>query len=177
MNREQKATEVEALHERFASASVTLVTTNLGLSVEQSNALRRALKAVDGEYKVAKHTLVRRALNETRFGSLDSYLVGPRSLVFGYSDPVAVAKALVDFADKNNKLQIDGGALEGQVIAADRVKALADMPSVEELRARIVSMATAPASRVVTSAKSPAQRLAGALAALVEKLKESEAEA
>lgn len=177
MNREEKAAAVTALHERFTNANVALVTTNLGMTVEQSNALRRTLRAVDGEYKVAKHTLVRLALQETSYRNLDTFLEGPRSLVFGYSDPVRVAKTLVDFAEQNNKLQIDGGALEGQVLPAEQVKALAKMPGIEALRARIVRQAASPASRVVSSAAAPARRLAGAVAALVKKLEESGAPA
>jgi large subunit ribosomal protein L10 len=173
VNREEKAAVVTALHERFRNASVALVTTNLGLTVEQSNALRRTLKAVGGEYKVAKHTLVRHALRETRYLKLDAFLEGPRSLVFGYADPVQIAKTLVDFADHNNKLQIDGGALEGQILPAEQVKALAKMPPIEALRARIVRQARSPASRVVSAATAPARRVAGAIAALVKNLEES----
>jgi large subunit ribosomal protein L10 len=175
VNREEKAAVVTALHERLTNASVTLVTTNLGMTVEQSNALRRTLRAVGGEYKVAKHTLVRLALSDTRFAKLDAFLEGPRSLVFGYSDPVRVTKTLVDFAENNNKLQIDGGALEGQLLPAEQVKALAKMPPIESLRARIVRQATLPGSRVVSSATAPARRLAGAVAALVKKLEGSDA--
>jgi large subunit ribosomal protein L10 len=173
VNREEKTAVVTALHERFTNASVALVTTNLGMTVEQSNALRRTLRAVGGEYKVAKHTLVRLALSETRYGKLDALLEGPRSLVFGYSDPVRVTKTLVDFAEQNNKLQIDGGALEGQVLPADQVKALAKMPPIESLRARIARQAMSPGSRVDSMTAAPASRLAGAIAALVKKLEES----
>jgi large subunit ribosomal protein L10 len=173
VTREEKAAVVTALHERLRNASVTLVTTNLGMTVEQSNALRRTLRAVGGEYKVAKHTLIRLALPETRYAKLDGFLVGPRSLVFGYEDPVRVTKTLVDFAEQHAKLQIDGGALEGQVLPAEQVKALAKMPPIEALRARIVRQATSPGSQVVSAATAPARRLAGALAALVKKLEES----
>lgn len=170
MTRDEKATAVAALHDRFAKASVALLATNMGLSVEQANALRRSVKAAGGEYKVVKHTLTKRAVENTRYGRLGELLRGPRGLVFGYADPVAVAKALIDFAEQNAKLQIAGGAVEGQLIAADQVKTLATMPSLASLQARLVRQALAPGARVVAVATGPARRLAGAVAALVKKL-------
>jgi large subunit ribosomal protein L10 len=172
VNREEKAAVVAAIHERFEKACVALVASNLGLTVEQSNQLRRTMKAAGGEFKVAKHTLTRRALDQTNFTALDALLSGPQSLVFGYDDPVAVAKALVEFADQNNKLQIDGGAVEGQILSADEVKGLAKMPDLQTLRARLARQVEAPASRLVSSVRAPATRIVGALAALVKKLEE-----
>jgi large subunit ribosomal protein L10 len=85
VNRDQKANLVAEIHNRFANASVAFVTTNRGLSVEQANVLRRSLKAMEGEYKIAKHTLVRRALQGTNYTAIGSFLEGPRGLVFGYA--------------------------------------------------------------------------------------------
>lgn len=152
---------------------MTLVATNRGLSVADATALRRKLRAAGAEYKVAKLTLVRRALPESAFGGLSGFLDGPRGLVFGYSDPVTVARALVEFAEQNKKLEIEGGALEGQVIGAEQVKALATMPGVDELRARAVAQITGPARRLASAITGSASRLAGAIAALVEKLEEA----
>lgn len=174
MNREEKAAQVTQLHERFSSASVALVATNLGLTVTQANALRRTMKSVKAEYKVAKHTLVKLALADTRYADLEKLLEGPRSLVFGYEDPVRVAKALVAFAEQSNKIRVDGGALEGQLMRAEQVKALATMPSVDVLRARVVGMAQTPGTRLAALTQAPAQRLAGAIAALVKKLEGSD---
>jgi large subunit ribosomal protein L10 len=170
MNRTEKEAVVSALQERFAQANVALVATNKGLTVEQANALRRTLKAAGGEYKVAKHTLTKRAVGETRYASLVALLEGPRSLVFGFEDPVALTKAVVAFADQNKQLEIDGGAVEGQLIRADQVKALASMPSLDVLRAGVVRQAMSPGTRLVSMAIGPAKRIAGAIAALVEKL-------
>ena len=132
-----------------------------------------SLKAVGGEYKVAKHTLTRLALEETRYDGLQVFLEGPRSLIFGYDDPVVVAKALVEFAAQNSKLEVDGGALEGQVLPAEQVKALASMPDVRTLQARVARQALAPASRLASTVASSAQRIAGAIEALVKKLAET----
>ncbi len=170
MKRQEKVAVVEALHERFTKARVALVASNTGLSVEQSNELRRDLRAAGGELKVAKHTLTRLALEQTAYGGLSRLLEGPRGLVFGYDDPVAVAKTLVDFAEHHNKLQIDGALVEGQMIPANRVKALAEMPSLPFLRARAVRQALAPGSRIAGTVAGPAQRIAGAIAVLVQKL-------
>jgi large subunit ribosomal protein L10 len=175
VNRTEKEAVVSALQERFAKANVALVATNKGLTVEQATALRRTLKSVGGEYKVAKHTLTKRAVEETRFASLVALLEGPRSLVFGFDDPIAVTKAVVAFAEQNKQIEIDGGALEGQLIQRDQVKALASMPGVDVLRARLVRQAMSPGSRLVSMAVGPAKRLAGAIAALVEKLEKENA--
>lgn len=173
MTRDEKAASVADLHERFARASVALIAANKGMTVEQATRLRRTLKAAGGEYKVAKHTLARRALENTRFGKIDTLLEGPRGLVFGYDDPVAVAKALVEFTNQTDKLQIEGGAVEGQVIEAEQVKALASMPGLDALRARIARQVMGPGRRVASLVVAPAARIAGALEALVKKKEEA----
>ena len=170
MNREEKVASVAELHDRFTRASVTLVAANLGLTAAESRALRRTLRGVGGELKVAKHTLGKIAMRETRYAGCDSLLRGPRGLVFGYDDPVAVAKALVDFAEVHAKLQIDGGAVEGQLIKTEQVKALAAMPGLPALRARVARQGLAPGRRVAAAVQSPARRIAGAIASLITKL-------
>lgn len=173
MNREQKTASVAELHERFGRASVALVASNLGLTAAESRALRRTLRAAGGELKVAKHTLGKIAMRETRYAECGSLLRGPRGLVFGYADPVAVAKALVDFAEQHAKLQIDGGAVEGQLIEAEQVKALAKMPGLGALQARIARQALSPATRLASTVAGPARRIAGALQARIKQLEES----
>jgi large subunit ribosomal protein L10 len=173
VNREEKVQAVAALHDLFQHATVTLLATSKGLSVGKVQQLRRALKQAGGEYKVAKNTFARLAVKETAYGSLEQLLQGPTGLVFGYSDPVAVAKILVRFAEESNDaLTIKGGALDGQPVVAEQIKALATMPPVEALRARVVAMARAPGARLVAAAKCPATRIAGAIAALVKRKQE-----
>src|SRR5207245_2054752 len=136
--------------------------------------LRRALKQAGGEYRVTKNTFARRAVQDTAFDRLQELLEGPTGLVFGYSDPVAVAKILVKFAEESNDaLAIKGGALEGQPMAAAQVKALAIMPSVGELRARLVALARSPGARVVAAMRHPGTRIAGAVEALVKQKQEA----
>jgi large subunit ribosomal protein L10 len=170
VNREDKVASVAELRQRFNQASVALVAANLGLSAAEARALRRTLRAAGGELKVAKHTLGKIAMRETRYADCGSLLQGPRGVVFGYADPVAVAKALVDFAQQHAKLRIDGGAVEGQLIAAEQVKALASMPGLDVLRARVARQTLAPSARLAASLRGPARRVAGAIAALVKKL-------
>jgi large subunit ribosomal protein L10 len=170
VNREEKTTSVAELRERFSKASVALVAANLGLTAAESRALRRTLRGAGGELKVAKHTLTKIAMQETRYADCGSLLRGPRGLVFGYDNPVAVAKALVDFADTHAKLQIDGGAVEGQIIKPEQVKALAAMPGLPALQARVVRQALSPGGRVAGALRSPATRIAGAIASLIKKL-------
>ena len=177
MNRTEKAQTVADLHERFKQATVALLASSSGLSVGKMQQLRRAIKQAGGEYKVAKNTFARRAVKDTAYGRLEDLLRGSTGLVFGYSDPVAVAKVLVRFAEESNDaLSIKGGALEGQPMQAEQVKALASMPPIEVLRARVVSVAKAPGARVVAALQHPGSRIAGAIAALVKK-KEEEAAA
>jgi large subunit ribosomal protein L10 len=173
VDREQKVAVVSELQERFGRACVTLVATNRGLSVADASALRRKLRAVNGEYKVAKLTLVRRALPESGTKGLSSLLEGPRALVFGYENPITVAKTLVEFAGQNKNLDIEGGSIEGQLIDAEQVKALASMPDLGELRARIVLQVMAPARRLASMITGPAARIAGAIESLVKKLEEA----
>jgi large subunit ribosomal protein L10 len=170
VNREEKVASVAELHDRFARASVALVASNLGLTAAESRLLRRTLRGAGGELKVAKHTLTKLAMQETRYADCGSLLRGPRGLVFGYDDPVAVTKALVDFAAQHQKLQIDGGAVEGQIIKPDQVKALASMPGLPSLQARVARQALAPGRRVAAAVLSPAGRIAGAISSLVKKL-------
>ena len=173
MNRQEKVASVADLHERFSKASVALVASNLGLTAAQSRALRRTLRAAGGELKIAKHTLSKIAMQETAYARCSSIMRGPRGLVFGYADPIAVAKALVDFAEQNAKLQIDGGAVEGQIIKPEQVKALARMPGLSALQARVVRQALTPGTRLAASVQAPARRLAGAIEALAKKLEDA----
>ncbi len=172
MNRQEKETIVGELRGTFGRASLALVATNLGLSVEESTQLRRDIRAVGGEMRVAKHSLTKLALTDTRHADITRFLVGPQGLVFGFDDPVGVAKALVDFAGGHPKIEIDGGGLEGQLIESEGVENLAKMPDLGTLRSLLVCQIQSPASRIASQAVAPATRLAGAVAARIEQLEE-----
>lgn len=173
MNRSQKETVVSELQGTFGRASVALVATNKGLTVGESTELRRIIRAAGGEMRVSKHSLTKLAVADTRFGDLTKFLVGPRGLVFGFDDPVGVAKALVDFAGDHAKIEIDGGALDGQVIEGEGVKRLAKMPDLATLRSQLVGLALSPAARIASQVSAPATRIAGAISARAEQLEEN----
>src|SRR5918996_5073433 len=105
----EKAETVAAVHERLKAAKMAIVTEYRGLSVAQMTRLRRDIRQVSGEYQVIKNTLVRRALQDTAYGSMDGLLEGPNGWVFAYDDPILLTKALVRFAEANEKLKIKGG--------------------------------------------------------------------
>ena len=159
MDRSQKAESFASLNAVFNEAGVVVVTRNLGLSVAQSTNLRNKMRDAGASYKVAKNRLARLALKDTDYAGLEEHLTGPTALAYSV-DPVAAAKAVVDFAKTNDKLEIVGGAMGSTVLNAEGVKALASMPSLDELRARIVGLVNAPATKVVQLVNAPASKLA-----------------
>ena len=159
MDRSQKAESVASLNAVFNEAGVVVVTRNLGLSVAQSTNLRTKMRDAGATYKVAKNRLAKLALKDTQYQGLEEYLTGPVALAWS-ADPVAAAKAAVDFAKTNDKLEIVGGSMGSTVLNAEGVKALASMPSLDELRAKIVGLVNAPATKVVQLVNAPASKLA-----------------
>ena len=159
MDRSQKAESVAQLNAVFNEVGVVVVTRNLGLSVAQSTDLRAKMRDAGGTYKVAKNRLAKLALKDTQYQGLEEYLTGPTALAWS-TDPVAAAKAAVDFAKTNDKLEIVGGAMGSTQLNAEGVKALAAMPSLDELRAKIVGLVNAPATKVAQLVNAPAAKLA-----------------
>jgi large subunit ribosomal protein L10 len=159
MDRSQKSESVAALNAVFNEAGVVVVTRNLGLSVAQSTALRTKMRDVGASYKVAKNRLARLAMKDTAYAGLDEHFTGPTALAYS-TDPIAAAKAVVEFAKTNDKLEILGGGMGATQLNADGVRALAAMPSLNELRAKIVGLVNAPATKVVQLVNAPAAKLA-----------------
>jgi large subunit ribosomal protein L10 len=166
--RAEKAQVVERLHAALAGAEVVVVTHYKGLTVAELGELRGQLRAVGGTLKVTKNRLAKRALDGTPFVAMADLFKGPTAIAVA-RDPVAVPKALVEYARKNEKLVIVGGALAGNVLDAAAVKALAELPSLDALRAGIVGLLRAPASRLVTLLQAPAGQLARVFKAYSEK--------
>jgi large subunit ribosomal protein L10 len=158
-SRGEKAETVAFVHEKFKTAKMAIVTEYRGLSVAQMTRLRRAIREASGEYQVIKNTLVRRALKDTVYGSLDRLLDGPNGWIFAYDDPVMLSKALVKFADDNDKLAIKGGVFEGQFMEPAKVKVLAQMPSKPELQAKLLALIQAPATQLVRLVQEPGARV------------------
>jgi len=155
----EKAGTVGAVHERLRAARMAIVTEYRGLTVAQMTRLRREIRQASGEYQVIKNTLVRRALKDTAYGDLERLLQGPNGWVFAYDDPVMLTKALVKFANDNDKLAIKGGVFEGQFMDSAKVKVLAQMPSKPELQAKLLAMINAPATQLVRLIQEPGARV------------------
>ena len=147
MDRSKKADAVAQLNEVFNQAGVVVVTRNLGLTVAQSTELRTKMREAGASYKVAKNRLAKLALKDTDYVGIEEFLSGPTALAWS-EDPVAAAKAAVDFAKSNDKLEIVGGSMGTQVLDEAGIKALASMPSLDELRGKIVGLVNAPATKV-----------------------------
>jgi large subunit ribosomal protein L10 len=159
MDRSQKAETVASLNAVFNEVGVVVVTRNLGLTVAQSTVLRGKIRDAGASYKVAKNSLAKLAINDTDYVGLGELLTGPTALATSV-DPVAAAKAVVEFAKTNDKLEIVGGAMGSLVLNADGIKALASLPSLDELRAKLVGLVQAPATKLAQLSTAPAAKLA-----------------
>ncbi len=159
MDRAQKADAVAELKSVFNEVGVVVVTRNLGLTVADSTALRTKMREAGASYKVAKNRLAKLASQDTDYAGISDLLTGPTALATSI-DPVAAAKIVVEFAKTNDKLEIVGGSMGAQVLDANGVKALASLPSLDELRAKIVGLVQAPATKVAQIVSAPAAQLA-----------------
>jgi large subunit ribosomal protein L10 len=168
MDRAQKPIVVEELNRTFNEVSVVVVTRNLGLSVAQSTALRIKMRDGGATYKVTKNSLAKIATKGTAYESISDLLTGPIALATS-KDPVAAAKIAVEFAKTNDKLEIVGGAMGSIVLDVNGIKALATLPSLDELRAKIVGLVQAPATKLVQIVQAPAGQLARVIGAYATK--------
>ncbi len=168
MDRTEKREFVTSLAAIFADTSFVLVARNDGLTVQAVDKLRRQMKDAGATYKVAKNRLAVRALDGTRFQAISPLLKGPTALAWSV-DPVAVAKTAVEFAKGNDKFVILGGALGTQTLTLDGVKALAELPSLETLRAQLLGLIQTPASRIASVLQAPGGQLARVFKAYADK--------
>jgi large subunit ribosomal protein L10 len=159
LDRTEKQAFVASLGTVFAETSMVVVTQNKGLTVAEVTDLRRRMRAAGATFKVAKNRLANLALDGTRFDGIKPMLKGPTALAWS-TDPVAVAKAAVEFAKTNEKFVLIGGALGTQTLDASGVKALAELPSLETLRAQLLGLIQTPATRVAGILQAPAGQLA-----------------
>ncbi len=159
MDRSQKADAVAALNANFNEVGVVVITRNLGMTVAQSTALRVKMRDAGASFKVSKNSLAKLAIADTNYAGISDLLTGPVALATSV-DPVAAAKIAVEFAKTNDKLEIVGGAMGSLVLNADGIKALASMPSLDELRAKLIGLVQAPATKIAQLATAPAAKLA-----------------
>ena len=164
MDRDEKKDLVAGLNRLFSEVSVVVVTRNHGLTVSQVTDLRNRMRGAGAAYKVHKNTLARIALEGTPFAAITDMLVGPTALATS-TDPVAAAKIAVEFAKTTEKFEIIGGAIGAQLLDLNGVKALAELPSLDELRAKILGVLVAPATKLAQLVNAPAAKLARVFAA------------
>ncbi len=168
MDRSQKTEAVAELNRTFNEVGVVVVTRNLGMSVKQSTDLRNKVRDAGASYKVAKNRLAKIAAQDTDYSVIADLLTGPTALATSV-DPVAAAKVVVEFAKTTDKIEIVGGAMGAQLLDAEGVKALASLPSLDELRGKIVGLLQAPASKLAAVTQAPASQLARVFKAYAEK--------
>lgn len=159
MDRSQKEQVVAALRQVFADAALVVVTHQNGLTVAEATELRRQMREAGATYRVTKNRLTKIALDGTVYAPLASLFTGPTAIAYS-GDPIAAAKVAVGFAKKNDKLAILGGAMGEKLLDPDGVKALASLPSLDELRAKLVGLIQAPATKVAGVLQAPAGQLA-----------------
>ncbi len=172
MDRTEKHAFVAELAAVFAETSMVVVTQNKGLTVAEVTKLRRQMREAGATYKVAKNRLATLALDGTRFDGIAPLLKGPTALAWS-RDPVAVAKAAIEFAKTNDKFVVLGGALGTQMLDASGVKALSELPSLDALRAKILGLLNAPATKIAGVLQAPGGQLARVMAAYAKKDEEA----
>ena len=152
MNREEKAQLLSELNELFNNSEVVVVSHYKGLTVAEVSELRNNVRKAGAGFKVTKNRITRLALKGTKFEGLVDLFKGPTAIAFA-SDPISACKACVEFAKTNEKLLIVGGAMGTGVISIDEIKKLASIPSMDELRAKIIGLLQAPAAQLARVTK------------------------
>lgn len=168
MDRTQKEQTVAALHQALQDTALVVVAHQTGMTVAESTDLRRKMYDAGARFKVTKNRLARIALKGTPFEVLDGLFIGPTAIAYS-RDPVAAAKVAVDYAKTNPKLLIVGGSLGAQRLDASGIEALAKLPSLDELRAKLLGMIQTPATRIAGVLQAPGGQLARVLAAYAKK--------
>ena len=168
MDRTQKEVTIAALHAALQETGLVVVTQQSGMTVAEVTDLRRKMRAAGASFKVTKNRLARIALKGTQFEGLDGLFKGPTAVAYS-KDPVAAAKVAADYAKGNDKFKIVGGSLGTQNLDVEGVKALASLPSLDELRAKIVGLIQAPATKIAQVINAPAAKVARVIQAYANK--------
>ena len=157
MNREEKTELLNALHEVFSNAESVVITEYLGLTVAEADELRNKVRAVGASLRVTKNRIARLAVKDTKFEGSADLFKGPVAMAYA-SDPISACKACVEFAKNNEKLVIVGGALSDKALTLDEIKELAAIPSMDELRAKLVGLIQAPAAKLARVTKAYSEK-------------------
>jgi large subunit ribosomal protein L10 len=169
VNRNEKAELIETLQSTLSEAAAVVVTHQTGLTVAESSDLRGRMREAGAGFKVTKNRLTKIALQGTKYEDISDLFTGPTAMGTS-ADPVSAAKVLVDFAKENDKLTVIGGSLDGKVLDKAGVEALAKLPSLDELRAKLVGLLNAPATQVARVTQAPAAKLARVIQARADQL-------
>jgi large subunit ribosomal protein L10 len=159
--REEKVQAVNEIATKLRESQTTVIADYRGLTVAEVTELRKQLREAGVEFRVLKNTLTRLATKKENLTELDQYLLGPNAIAFSKDDVIAPAKILVDFAKKNERLEIKGGVIEGKVVDADAIKALASLPSREGLLSMLLSVLQAPIRNFALAVKAVADQKEG----------------
>ena len=164
MLRAEKTEIVDDLRGIFNDAGVVVVTHYMGLNVAELQQLRVQMRGEGALFRVTKNRLAKLAIDGTAFASIGALLTGPTAIAYS-ADPIAAPKVISAFAKKNEKLKIIGAGYAGTLLDADAVRALAELPSLDELRAKLLSLINTPATRIAGVLQAPAGQLARVLRA------------
>jgi large subunit ribosomal protein L10 len=168
VERAEKREFVTELNEVFKASGSVVVARYAGITVAQMNDLRSKMRAAGGTVKVARNRLAKIALQGTESEGMTDLFQG-QTLIAYANDPMIAPKVAMDFAKTNDKLVVLGGSMGATTLSADAVKSLATLPSLDELRAKLLGLLNAPATRVATVVAAPASQLARVFAAYAKK--------
>ena len=163
MNRKQKQELVESLHKTFLNSQSVIVTHINGLTVSETTNLRTSMRVSNCKFKVTKNKLVKLALKNTKFEHLDSLFTGPTA-IGSSEDAIAPAKVLVDFSKESEKIKIIGGGFETKSLSVDEINNLASLPSLDEVRSKLIGLLMAGPTKLVRTIKEPSSRMVRILA-------------
>ncbi len=157
MNREEKAELLSELNKLFSDSEIVVVSHYKGLTVQEVSELRDNIRKVGAGFRVTKNRITRLALKGTKFENLTDLFKGPTAIAFA-NDPISACKACVEFAKTNEKLIVVGGAMGTGVLSVDEIKQLASIPSMDELRAKIIGLLQAPAAQLARVTKAYSEK-------------------
>jgi large subunit ribosomal protein L10 len=169
MRKEQKTALVGEITEGLGRASIALVSEYRGMTAGEATEVRRRLRAVRGELRVAKNTLIRRAIKDTAFTALDDKLGGPVGLILSFADPVELAKTVTGMRELGDKFKLRGGVLDGKPLTGEEIQALAALPPREVVLAQLLGLIMAPATQLVRLLNEPGSALARVVDAISKK--------
>jgi large subunit ribosomal protein L10 len=173
MNRTEKREAVEALSQDLAQSTNAILFAFAGLKVPEVTELRRQVRGTQSKYLVVKNTLAMRATKGTAMEAMAEHFVGATAVVYNRSNPVALAKVMTAFAKTNPNLVFKAALIEGQAVAASEIKAIAELPSREELVAKLLFVMQSPLRRLVTVLNGPVRNLAGVVSQIADQKSKS----